>query len=135
MDSYHYRALKYLKLWLAVGWLLVTVVIVLSLIPKPPQLFTFNYADKLNHVVAYAVLMGWFVQIYRPPGIHVKFALGFMAMGVVIEFLQGLDVYRQFDIVDMLANIVGVTLAWVLARTGFSQLLIRFEQAVLTRRH
>lgn len=135
MNNHPYRTLEHRKLWLVIGWLLVAVVIVLSLMPKPPQLFTFNYADKLNHIVAYAVLMGWFVQIYRLPGIHVRFALGFIMMGVAIEFLQGLDVYRQFDIVDMLANTVGVSLAWVFARTGFSQLLVRFEQMLLTLRH
>ncbi|HVQ62451.1 MAG TPA: VanZ family protein, partial [Burkholderiales bacterium] len=44
-------------------------------------------------------------------------ALAFAAMGVGIEFLQGLTDYRTFDVADMIANALGAGLGWSLAQT------------------
>jgi len=35
-------------------------------------------------------------------------AAGFIAMGIALEFLQGMTGYRTFDVLDMAANAAGV---------------------------
>lgn len=42
---------------------------------------------------------------------RLAYAAGFIAMGIALEFLQGMTDYRTFDVLDMLANAGGVLLA------------------------
>jgi glycopeptide antibiotics resistance protein len=39
---------------------------------------------------------------------RLAYAAGFVAMGIAIEFLQGMTSYRTFDVLDMAANAAGV---------------------------
>jgi VanZ family protein len=100
------------RVWLALGWLLVLVVVYLSLTPAPPPA-VMTFGDKIGHVAAYAALMGWWHQIDRNA---YRLALIFVLMGLVLEILQSLSGYRQGDIFDMAANTVGVGIGWVAAR-------------------
>jgi len=79
--------------------------------PKPPTIDVAQ-GDKLGHFAAYGLLMFLFCQIYVR---RLAFALAFIAMGVGLEFLQGMTGYRTFDVFDMLANAVGVALGWLVA--------------------
>ncbi len=103
---------RFKKIWLGIGWSLVIAVIVLSLIPPPPMIQTVNYGDKIEHIIAYFVLMWWFAQIYLMPRQRLQYMIGFLLLGAGLEILQGLGGIRQADWVDMVANSVGVLLAW-----------------------
>ena len=125
-------ALQWKVLWLALGWSLVLLVIYLSLkapTPPSPRFFLFNFPnfDKVEHCLAYFTLTGWFVQLYVAPRVRLKFALGFVALGIILEILQGLGGMRQADWKDAAANIVGVLLAWQLGKTWFATRLETFE--------
>jgi hypothetical protein len=52
------------RIWLTIGFGLVLLVIVASLIPNPPNPAEFKGGDKLEHFAAYAFMMLWFAQIY-----------------------------------------------------------------------
>ena len=80
--------------------------------PKPPTIDV-DQGDKLGHFAAYGLLMFLFCQIYAQGKTRAIYALGFVAMGVALEFLQGMTGYRTFDVFDMLANAVGVALGWL----------------------
>ena len=99
-------------LWLAIGWSLVLVVTVLSLMPVQ-QLPEVSYNDKIGHLLAYFSMMAWFGQIHerRPTPV---FAL--LAMGALLEVLQGWSGYRDMSGLDMLANAAGVALGWLFSR-------------------
>ena len=124
------------KLWLKIGYLLVICVIVLTLIPDPyytlgiDDLFE-NLSDKAQHLFAYVMLMGWFTQIYHSRKSHLVLAVSFISMGVALEFLQGLSQTRMFEVADMIANSIGVLLAWSVAYTRCSNILLYFEKRVL----
>jgi glycopeptide antibiotics resistance protein len=94
----------------------------LSLTPSPPHV-EFSESDKVGHVLAYGLLMFWFAELYAR---RILFALGFIAMGVGVEFIQGTLGYRTFDVVDMLANTLGVLAGWALAK-GVRTLLQQIE--------
>ena len=49
-----------------------------------------------------------FCLIYDQRATRLAYATGFIAMGIALEFLQGMTGYRTFDLLDMLANAVGV---------------------------
>ncbi|KAA3627048.1 MAG: VanZ family protein [Proteobacteria bacterium] len=118
-------------IWLAIGCLQIALVIWLSLIPDPVSIPVINVSDKLQHALAYAVLMGWFGQLYQRPMMRLGYAFSFVLMGVVLEFAQGLSGQRAFEVADMFANTFGVLLAWIVLRRGGDQLLAWFERRVM----
>jgi VanZ family protein len=99
---------------------MVAAVIVLSLIPQAPD---FGASDKLGHFTAYAVLMFWFGMLRSGFRSEAHLALALLALGVAIEFAQGLTGYRSFDVADMAANAVGVLIGWALLLTPAGKLL------------
>ncbi len=126
-------ALRYRPLWLAIGWALVTLVLYLSLTPRPLEL-TIDHGDKYMHLLAYFVLMGWFQQLYPKRRSRLLLLGLFIGMGIGLEYLQGMSGARLFDPADMVANSLGALLAWLLGWTGFASLLPRLEDLLLPRR-
>ncbi len=127
--------LHYKWLWLGIGLAMVATVFVLSIVSVPSAVKSFMVQDKVMHMVAYATLMGWFAQIYRHDLTRLVLVLGFIAMGIGIEFLQGMTATRHFEVIDMVANTSGVVLAWALAYTWVGEVLPwlekRFNRLVL----
>jgi VanZ family protein len=99
---------------LAGGWLVCAAIVWLSLMPSPPSV-GFEYSDKLGHFVAYGALMYWFCQLYASRTARLGYAIGFAAMGIALEFIQGALGYRSFEVADMGANALGVLLGWAAA--------------------
>jgi len=100
--------------WLALGWALVAVVVVGSLLPSS-SLPTVQVWDKLEHLAAYGVLA--FVFVGALGRARSKTVLwGFLALGAGLEVAQGLgDAGRMADPWDMVANTLGVVLGLGLA--------------------
>ena len=121
---------RFYSFWLLIGCALIATVLFLSLTPSPPEPFTFAFADKLEHLFAYSVLMGWLGQLYVSTRQQILWAVGFCVMGVALEFLQGWGGHRFFDVADMVANTLGVLLGWWLTRTGFAGILLRVDRRI-----
>jgi VanZ family protein len=105
-----------------VGIGLALAVVVLSLIPRPPEP-GIEHRDKLYHLVAYFVLMHWFVQLHPGNAARAGLAAGFVTMGVILEWLQGLSGYREASALDVVANTAGVLLGWLAAPPRLPNLL------------
>jgi VanZ family protein len=104
------------KLTVAAGWALAALIVWLSLTPSPPQIdFGVDDGDKLEHVLAYAPLMFWFCLLYARNGTRLVYAALWIAMGIALEYAQRATGYRNFDVFDMLANALGVSIGWALA--------------------
>lgn len=125
--------MRYRGLWLAFGWGLVAVIIWLSLTPSPPKLDV-SFGDKLGHLAAYGTLMFWFCQIYAGRAKRIAYAIGFIAMGIALEFIQGATGYRSFELLDMAANAMGVALGWSLAALSGTDLFRRIERLAAKQR-
>jgi VanZ family protein len=121
------------RAWLIVGWGGVAGIVVLSLMPGPPDLIPVEQGDKVEHVLAYGILMFWFAQIYvQHPGRAIAAAL-LVALGVGLEYVQGWTDYRDFSYSDMAADALGVGLGWLLAAPRTRNLLT-FASSLLLRR-
>ena len=101
---------------LAGGWAYAAAIVFLSLTPKPPDP-GFEYGDKLGHLLAYGLLMFWFCFLYPHRYARLAYGVGWIALGVALEFAQGATSYRSFEIADMAANSLGVLLGWGISAT------------------
>jgi len=107
---------------------LILLVVFFYLLPEPPELIEFEQGDKLGHLVAYLSLMLWFANIYSGRSKQIFLGVVFLAMGVILEFLQGLSGYRTFQYSDMVANGVAIFLGWFLAKTWFGTFLVKLDR-------
>ena len=81
----------------AAGWAWAAAIVWLSLTPAPPKA-DFAHSDKLGHLAAYGVLMLWFAALYPKRRARIAYAVGFVAMGITLELLQGHLGYRTFEL-------------------------------------
>ena len=98
----------------AAGWGWAAAIVWLSLTPSLPQVDV-AHGDKLGHFGSYALLMFWFARLYPATRSRIAYAVAFTAMGIGLEFLQGHLGYRSFEVIDMVANAMGVLLGWAAA--------------------
>ena len=105
--------------------MLVLLVILLSLTPAP-MLLPVDQGDKYQHILGYAVLMSWFATLYATFAQRMLFAIGFVLLGISLEYVQRWTGYRTFDVADMVADAIGVTVGWLLSppRTTYYLCLI-----------
>lgn len=105
--------------WLA-GWGLA---IALSLLdpaglPPPPG------SDKLGHLLAYALLAAWAALIFRRGAALAWALLALVLLGCGLELAQGLLTRsRSMELLDALANMLGVLLGGSLVLTGLPERL------------
>ena len=126
-------ALARRRLWLSLGWTLVVSIICLSLIPVPVRIPVAE-GDKLGHLIAYGALMLWFSNVYENSIPRLILAVGLLALGIALEFIQRWTGFRTFEIADMVANASGVFLGWTLAPPRIANFLQRLETLPLFRK-
>ena len=114
--------LRYRKLWLAIGYTLIAVVIYLSLTSSPVKIDAdLPYQDKIFHALAYFVLTFWFMQIYHIRHHALRWIIFFLGLGLLLEYLQGFDPRRYSEVGDMAAlEFEQLSHVW---RSGYTQLL------------
>lgn len=92
-------------------WLILIVVMVFSLLPVehlPP--IAFNWWDKTQHILSFFILGALGFTTY--PKNSVQLAFGLICYGVLIEVFQSLSGWRDGEILDWVADIIGVTCAF-----------------------
>ena len=114
MDEESVQPTAVRSIWRAIGFGLVMLVIWLSLTPRPIAI-PVEHGDKLDHLAAYATLMFWFAQLDTRHRKRLAYAIGFVTLGVALEYAQRLTHYRTFEVADMGANTVGVLLGWIVS--------------------
>ena len=107
-----------------IGWALLLIVGVLSLINLSESPADDFFWDKANHAIAYAAIAGWWAALV--PGRRWKAAALAMTFGLSMEFAQAVLPYRAFELADMVANgvgvVIGLLLSLVLLPHGFAGL-------------
>jgi VanZ family protein len=115
------------KIWLIVGIAIIAFLWLVSLMPAPPYIGMPN-EDKYAHLISYGGTMWWWAQLWPPWKKRLLLAVLLALMGVAIEFAQGATSWRSFDVMDMLANSIGVLVGWVVAMTPLGKLLEVIEK-------
>ena len=97
-------------------WVAVLGVLVLALLPgqhlKHP---VFDWSDKAQHALAFAVLAlwGWHCWPHRSRWVW----WGLLGLGACIEWLQHMTGWRQGEWLDLLADAAGLAVAGLLSKT------------------
>nr|WP_263010348.1 VanZ family protein [Stenotrophomonas maltophilia] len=121
------KPLRRPRLWTVLWVLAVLLVVVVCLIPPPPIPLPEN-SDKGEHFLAYFILAGSAVQLFRPGRPLQWVGVGLVLMGVGIEFAQGaLTSNRTADPMDAIANAIGVLAGMATALTPLRDLLMRWR--------
>jgi VanZ family protein len=103
----------------------MTLVVSLSLLPKSSftqnRWWQFEYSDKIIHlgfylIMAISLLYGFKGVVAKLKSIHYLYTLAIcLGLGIVLEFAQQSDlISRHFEILDIIANIIGALLGSVL---------------------
>jgi VanZ family protein len=118
------RPRLWLGLWIAaiVGLIVVCLVPLDSLPPLPDN------SDKVEHLLGYFALSAAAVQLFGSRRALSLAAVGLVALGVGVEIAQSYTAYRSSDLVDAMANTLGVLLGMATALTPWRDLLLRIEK-------
>jgi VanZ family protein len=112
------------RIWLVLGWCFVALTIYLSLTPTPPDV-TLAAGDKPAHLLGYTALMLWFAQLHSTLVFKARVALTLVGLGIALEILQGLGGVRHAEVLDALANALGVGAGLLLSLTPLGGVLRR----------
>ncbi len=116
--------LRHPVLWLVPGLIWCLWLIYASLIPVPGGADL--PPDKLLHITAYAVLV-YLIGCALRPGCFPLLLVVAVALGMVLEYLQGLTVYRSFEWADGWANMLGAAVGILLLLSPAGRLYQRIE--------
>ena len=120
------KPLQWPRLWLSLWSLAIVALIVVCLVPLDGLPPLPDNSDKVEHLAGYFTLAAAAVQLFR--GRYLAWAgVGLVALGIGVEFAQGMTTYRSSDPYDALANTVGVLLGLAMALTPWRDLLLRIE--------
>jgi VanZ family protein len=94
-------------------WLWLLAILYLSLKPQVEIPFSFEYMDKLLHIVAYGLATIMVLLAY--PNANQKInAILLFSYGLSIEIAQLFAENRYFEVADLLANLSGIVLSYYL---------------------
>ena len=116
-------------LWSSLWMLAVAVVFVASLIPVSGLPEVPKHTDKVEHLLAYAVLAAGAVQLFARRLSWGVVCVLLVLMGIGLEYLQAqMGLGRMLDRNDALANSIGVLIGLATAFTPWRDALLRFDR-------
>ena len=75
-----------------------------------PDESIFNWWDKAQHTLVFIAL--GFVAFLAYPKTYPKALIGLLIYGALIEVAQSLTTWRQGDVLDWIADAIGVLIIW-----------------------
>lgn len=116
-------------LWLSLWSAAIAVVVVTSLLPPQDIPRTAPGVDKIQHLVAYALLAAGAVQLYARRLSLFSACIGLALMGIALEYAQGrMGLGRSMDPHDALANGIGVLIGLATQFTPLRDVLLRLDR-------
>ncbi len=110
MTSSSLQALLRLAFWTSLA--VLTVASLVPVVMLPPQ--AMNLWDKAQHAIGF----GWLalVGLWAYPRHVLPVVVGLLVWGAAIEVMQSATGWRYGDVIDWIADAVGVVVAWAVWR-------------------
>jgi VanZ family protein len=124
--------LRYAGAWRLLSWATLLLVLTATVVPSNWLWFDdpsmgFDFGDKWLHGITFAGLTLWFCGQYRRSS-YWRVALGLLAFGLLIEIVQRNIAYRSAEMLDLVADLVGIAVGLILALAGMGGWTPRFER-------
>ena len=116
--------LRYGRIWLAIGLLTLLFGLFSALDTSVAKAITLN--DKLIHFTGFLGFMLWFGGLFERRHL-VWVALALCGYGVLIEVLQSFTRTRHAEGFDVVADVSGVLIGWLLGLAGLSRWCMKLE--------
>lgn len=126
MTPAYRQALKHPRVWFVIGLAWTAIIVYGCFAPSQPNVGVDGF-DKVLHFGAFAGLALWFGSIYEKKR-HWRIAQILALLGVLIEIGQDQVSYRSSDFYDFLADVAGITVGILLARSRLARAL-RYVEA------
>jgi VanZ family protein len=108
--------LRYRRMWLSIGVIMVLVITIACLLPAR-ELPAVGLSDKIEHLLAFGAVAFWFGSIVVRRDLH-WVALAVVGFGGLIEVMQSaMGLGREADWLDVLADSLGVLIGVILVLT------------------
>ncbi|MSR00699.1 MAG: hypothetical protein EXR88_04820 [Gammaproteobacteria bacterium] len=122
------RTLHFYQLWLVIGALLASAILILCLIPPSNKISSIEGLDKVEHALAFLALTAWFAALIERPG-YWALSIMLLGLGVGIEIAQYLMALgRSAEIFDVIADTVGIILGVIFSLSIHESWLQRIER-------
>jgi VanZ family protein len=109
------------RFWWFLGVLIVCAAVTICLLPNTELPSSFSLNDKVSHLVGHALMASYFAGLVERRGWW-KILLFQFLLGVAIEVSQAvMQVGREADVFDCIANLLGAGLGLLLARAGLER--------------
>lgn len=125
--------MRWMRVWLALGFVGCGVLLYACLMPHPPQVGSIPHFDKLEHFLAYVVLGAWFAEILSDRRWWVF--IGLTVFGLLIEVAQSMTTYRSPNVWDLVADVSGIVAGMTLAWLGAMRWLDYIDRHALPKRN
>ncbi|HET9473547.1 MAG TPA: VanZ family protein [Steroidobacteraceae bacterium] len=110
--------MKFMRFWWGFGVFLVLAALVVCLVPFQETPGTFKISDKFSHLAGHGALALYFAGLV-PRRRWWRIFVFLLLFGAAIEFAQyAMQVGREGDARDVIANVAGAVLGLLLARLG-----------------
>lgn len=117
------------RLWLGLWIAALVATVVVCLVPLPRSPLPVDHLDKLEHALGYAALAVGAAMLFATGSARMLVSLGLIVLGIGIEALQALLPWRSADLLDVVANSLGVLIGASSAATPMANWLQRFDRA------
>ena len=108
-------------------WAAATFALVMAVVPQPPQL-PGNPSDKIQHMVAFAVLAGLGSAAFPPPRM-LGLLVGLSGFGALIELFQAIpSLHRDSDPLDWAADTAAAAAVILVVMSCRKRCLIRRDE-------
>jgi len=123
------KPLRRPRLWLGLWWCAIALVVLGSLLPAMLLPVLPAGGDKLQHLLGYGLLAAIAVQLFATRAALLRAGVGLVLLGIALEIAQGtLTSTRAMDVMDAVANTLGVALGLATALLPMRDWLVRVER-------
>jgi VanZ family protein len=123
------RDFRHPHLWLGIWCTALAGTLVLCLIPLPDMDAPVMRWDKLHHALGHGLLAAWAAMLFEDRRALLLALFGLIGFGITIEGMQAMLPWRSAEVLDIVANALGVVLGGTIAATPLSRTLLHIEQA------
>ena len=129
--------LRFSRIWKTVNFFIILLITIIMLIP-PTWLVSagisksFFLNDKFLHMCVFFTMTIWLSGQYTFDSFK-KIGFLLFLFGVFIEIIQFVLPYRDAELLDLLANLLGIFIAIVVANLGYFGWLLKLETLIKPR--